>query len=132
MDLIALRYFMEDRIKPVYHLMEDDKILLTAKISRDRSRDVKVKYVVTNGKQKAVEVNREHGLYFLGVILKTKAEWSYTYTGYHETSREWYELEFEQHLKYDKRIERGVISNTLMYKKVNQKGMKDMVVLYDK
>lgn len=131
MDLFALRYFMEDRVKPVYHMLEDDKIILTAKIIRDRRYDKKTKTVIVGGRAKVIDFEREHGLYFVGVVLNRKVEWSYTYKGYHDIPGGWYELEFEQHLKLDKRMVHGVISNTLMYKKCNQKNIKDLVVVYE-
>jgi hypothetical protein len=128
-DLIALRYFMNDRIKPVYHVCEGDNILLTAKIDRSGRYSKKVKSLGIG--KSAVETDREHGLYFLGVALKKKNMWAYTYKGWHDIPGNWFELEFETHLRHDKRTEYGILENRLMYKKVNQKGIKDLVVLYE-
>ena len=148
MNLCVLRYAQYDKVKPIYHLAEGDKFLLTAKISPDQGiftpniggtykvsssiggtvNQVLV-YTPTGGKWANKNQDREEGLYFIGVVMRNKPMWRYTYENYHKKGYNYYEIDYSSEFLNKK--ESGVIENKILYKSMREEQMKDFFVLYE-
>lgn len=147
MNLCVLRYAQYDKVKPIYHLAEGDKFLLTAKINRDGDHTTshingftgtvsgsgagKILVNMGNGPQwQTTNKDRENGLYFVKVVMNKKPVWQYTYTGYRQKYASWFEMEYMQELLNSKG-DSGVIENKVFYKSMREEQMKDYFVLYE-
>src|SRR5271166_4376280 len=96
MNLTVLRYCLYDLIKPVYHLKEDDKFLLTARIDKEEINP-NITYA-SKLRTTLINSHKECGLYFLKVVMNKKSMWQYVYRGYHKKGGAYFEMDFETHM----------------------------------
>ena len=128
MNLCVLRYAQYDKVKPIYHLAEGDKFLLTAKISPDSPTVFGTPGIFKlNGQIPKKISDREEGLYFIGVVMRNKPMWSYTYENYHKKGYNYYEIDYSSEFLNKK--ESGVIENKILYKSMREEQLKNYIVL---
>jgi hypothetical protein len=152
LNITVLRYAQYDKVKPIYHLAEGDKFLLTARISPDTSGagfqftpsiggTYKVSSVGPGGASNTILMNvggspkwekpfgKEEGLYFIGVIMRNRPMYRYTYENYHKKFSNYYEIDFSTEFLAKKG--NGVIENRILYKSMREDQMKNFFVLYE-
>ena len=133
MQLVVLKHFNNERVKPAYHMNIGDKILLTARISKptDHVLTYAAMPFSTSSAPAKKPTDKESGLYFLTPVAAKNPMWTYTFKGLEPKSYGRYKkFIFAQELANPKGP--GVIENKLFYNSFTEDNLRDLVVLYER
>jgi len=130
MNLTVLRYVQYDRVKPIYHLAEGDKFLLTAKIKPETMAGKVL--TNTNFGPKFVTLqkyDKDEGLWYIRYLMNKKPMWVYTYKSYENKWRNHYEIKYETHLLNEKSKD-NVANNKIFFNSFKESELKNYLVLF--